>query len=96
MVTAIPFGLGMTGLLPTGTTILLVLACCLAQILAHLWLFLHFDSCSEQGWSVITAVFTAVIVTGSFRIMHHLDSGLMLQSPESQRGDSPLAHSHGG
>ena len=82
VLTAIPFWLVMTGVLNSvPATALVIFALAVAQILAHVVLFLHVDTRAEGGWTLIAFVFTVVIVAitigGSIWIMYHLDTNMM-------------------
>jgi cytochrome o ubiquinol oxidase operon protein cyoD len=60
---------------------LLVFACAIVQIFVHVVYFLHLDTRAEGGWSLISFLFTIVIVgimiSGSVWIMFHLNTNLM-------------------
>ena len=82
VLTAIPFWLVMTrALADTGLTIAIVIACAVAQIVVHVVAFLHVDTRSEGGWTLMTFLFTAVIVVitigGSVWVMYHLNVNMM-------------------
>jgi cytochrome o ubiquinol oxidase subunit IV len=82
VLTAIPFWLVMTGALADpGLTTGIVIACAVVQIVVHSICFLHVDTRSEGGWTLMTFVFTAVIVAitigGSVWIMYHLNTNMM-------------------
>jgi cytochrome o ubiquinol oxidase operon protein cyoD len=62
VLTAIPFGLVMHPIFPKDTTLLLVVALAVVQVLVHLVYFLHLDRTSEQRWNVIAFVFAALII----------------------------------
>jgi cytochrome o ubiquinol oxidase operon protein cyoD len=53
----------------------------IAQILVHTVCFLHVNTSSEGGWTLMAYVFTAVIVliviSGSLWIMYHLNANMM-------------------
>ena len=82
VLTAVPFWLVMTGALENpGLTTMIVIACAVVQIVVHSICFLHVDTRSEGGWTLMTFVFTAVIVAitigGSVWIMYHLNTNMM-------------------
>jgi cytochrome o ubiquinol oxidase operon protein cyoD len=82
ILTVIPFWLVMGGVLENATiTALLIFACAILQILVHVVCFLHLDTRAEGGWSLISFMFTIVIVgiliSGSVWIMYHLNTNLM-------------------
>jgi cytochrome o ubiquinol oxidase operon protein cyoD len=82
ILTVIPFWLVMGEVLENTTiTALLVFACAIVQIFVHVVYFLHLDTRAEGGWSLISFLFTIVIVgimiSGSVWIMFHLNTNLM-------------------
>ncbi|UZK65892.1 cytochrome o ubiquinol oxidase subunit IV [Sphingomonas sp. M1-B02] len=91
VLTAIPFWLVMTGAIADAqTTALVVVALAVAQIVVHTIFFLHVNTRSEGGWTLLATVFTLVIVliviAGSMWIMYHLNSNMM---PMPGGGTSP-------
>lgn len=86
VLTAVPFWLVMTGVLPgMVATAIIIFALALVQILVHVVFFLHLDTRSEGGWTLIAFIFTAVIVAiaiaGSIWIMYHLNTNMMPMPP---------------
>jgi cytochrome o ubiquinol oxidase subunit IV len=83
--TVVPFWLVMSGVLNTQATILIIFACAFVQIIVHAVYFLHLDTRSESGWTLMAFVFTVVIVgitiIGSIWIMYHLDVNMMPMGP---------------
>ncbi|SHO61483.1 cytochrome o ubiquinol oxidase operon protein cyoD [Pseudoxanthobacter soli DSM 19599] len=81
ILTAIPFGLIMSGALPASTSIPIILILGVIQIVIHLIYFLHMNTSSSQMWNVAAFVFTLIIVAitvvGSLWIMAHLDMNMM-------------------
>ncbi len=82
ILTAIPFFLVMSGIVGSGRlTAFLVLACAVAQIIVHMIYFLHMNLKSEAGWTVISLVFTIVVlviaVIGTLWVMYHMDANMM-------------------
>ena len=82
ILTVIPFWLVMGEVLEDRTlTALVIFACAILQIFVHVYYFLHLDTRAEGGWSLISFVFTIVIVgimiSGSVWIMYHLNVNLM-------------------
>lgn len=80
--TAIPFWLVMTGALHDAqATALVLFVLALVQILVQAIFFLHLDTRSEGGWTLMASAFTVVIVTiiatGSIWIMYHLNTNMM-------------------
>jgi cytochrome o ubiquinol oxidase subunit IV len=81
VLTAVPFWLVMTGALAPQTTGIVIVALAVVQILVHTICFLHVNTRSEGGWTLMAYVFAAVIVliviAGSLWIMHHLSVNMM-------------------
>ena len=82
LLTALPFWLVMSGTLRDAqTTAILIFAMALAQIVVHVICFLHLDTRSEGGWTLLAFLFTAVIVVltigGSVWVMFHLNTNMM-------------------
>ena len=82
VLTAIPFGLVMSGTMSEGITVTLILLCAAAQVMVQLVFFLHMNTSSEQMWNVVTAVFAvtlvAILIVGSIWIMRHLNHNMLL------------------
>jgi cytochrome o ubiquinol oxidase subunit IV len=81
LLTAIAFGLVISGAL-SGTALLLgIFGAAVAQIMVHLNCFLHLDTSSEARWNVLAIVFTVLIlilfVGGTLWIMSNLDYRMM-------------------
>ena len=89
ILTAIPFALVMTGVLPTQTTALIVTAFAVVQIVVHMIYFLHMNSKSEGGWTMLALIFTVIVVvivlSGSLWVMYHLNANMMPMSPHEAR-----------
>lgn len=81
ILTAVPFWLVMTGVLTPQVTAITIVAFAVAQILVHTVCFLHVNTRSEGGWTLMAYAFAAVIVliaiAGSLWIMHHLSANMM-------------------
>ena len=82
ILTAIPFFLVMSGLAGSGRlTAFLVLGCAVIQIIVHMIYFLHMNLRSEAGWTMISLVFTIVVlviaVIGTIWVMYHMDANMM-------------------
>lgn len=89
--TAVPFWLVMSGAVASAAaTAAVIFAFAIVQIVVHVVCFLHLDTRSEGGWTLISFVFTAVIVTivlgGSLWIMFHLNSNMMPMQPGAADG----------
>lgn len=82
VLTAIPFWLVMSGTLPSKqVTALLIMTFAVVQIVVHMIYFLHMNTTSENGWSMMALIFTIVMVvialSGSLWVMSHLNSNMM-------------------
>jgi cytochrome o ubiquinol oxidase operon protein cyoD len=88
VLTAIPFWLVMTGVLgDKQVTALVIMAFAAVQMVVHMIYFLHMNTSSEGGWTMMALIFTMVMVviamTGSLWVMHHLNVNMM---PAHQMG----------
>ena len=88
LLTAAPFWLVMTGALGSAqATAICIVALAFVQIVVHTLFFLHVNTRSEGGWTLLALIFTVVIVTivisGSLWIMYHLGSNMMPMTPGS-------------
>jgi cytochrome o ubiquinol oxidase operon protein cyoD len=82
ILTAIPFWLVMGQVLPSPTaTSLVILAFAAVQIVVHMVYFLHLNSKAESGWTMLSLIFTVVLLVimliGSIWVMFHLNTNLM-------------------
>ena len=81
VLTAIPFWLVMSGLLAPQTTGIIIVGFAVIQILVHMVFFLHMNSKSEGGWTILALIFTLILVaialTGSLWVMYHLNTNMM-------------------
>ena len=82
VLTAIPFWLVMTGVLNSlSATAITIFALAAVQIIVHVAFFLHLDTRSEGGWTLLAFAFTLVIVVitigGSIWVMYHLNTNMM-------------------
>ncbi|WNK21282.1 cytochrome o ubiquinol oxidase subunit IV [Halomonas piscis] len=82
VLTVIPFAAVMSGAFNTATTVLVIVAMAIAQILVQLVMFMHMNTKSDEGWNLTSFVFTltilALVVGGSLWIMHHLHLNMMI------------------
>ncbi len=89
ILTAIPFGLVMAGVFDAQSTAVIVLVLGVIQIMVHTFCFLHVNSKSEGGWTMMAMIFTVVLVlitlSGSLWIMYHLNTNMMPPSVEQMR-----------
>ena len=82
ILTIIPFFVVMARPIESpGYTAAVVLVCALAQILVHMIFFLHMTPQAEDGWLLISTIFTIVLVVialaGSLWIIFHLNNNMM-------------------
>ena len=60
-----------------------------AQIVVHMVYFLHMNTRSEGGWTMLALIFTIVLVvitlSGSIWVMYHLNANMMPMSPQDMR-----------
>ncbi len=90
ILTAIPFWLVMGHILPSPLyTALVVMVFAAAQIVVHMICFLHMNTKSEGGWTMLalifTLVFVAVTLIGSLWVMYHLNVNMMPMSVQDMR-----------
>ena len=90
VLTAIPFWIVIYDVFrnpKVGAVVILIFA--FVQIVVHMVYFLHMNSKSEGGWTVLALIFTSVLVvitlSGSLWVMEHLDYNMMPMSPEQMR-----------
>lgn len=89
VLTAVPFWLVMTGAIADKqVTALIVLLLAAVQIVVHMVYFLHMNTRSENGWTMMALIFTVIMVvialTGSLWVMHHLNINMMPMHDMSQ------------
>lgn len=81
ILTAIPFGLVMSGALPAQTTAIIIVGFTVVQVLVHMVYFLHMSPKAEGGWTITSLLFTIIVVVimlaGSLWVMSHLHSNMM-------------------
>jgi cytochrome o ubiquinol oxidase operon protein cyoD len=82
ILTAIPFYLVMGKVFESSTgTAAVVLAFAAVQIVVHMVYFLHMNTRSEGGWTLLALLFTLVLVvitlSGSLWVMYHLNHNMM-------------------
>ena len=91
ILTAIPFWLVMAKVIADRNTAVLVLGgFAVAQILVHMVYFLHMTGKSEEGWTLLTTIFTIIVVvimlSGSLWVMYHLNVNMMPQMDHDLQG----------
>lgn len=80
--TAVPFILVVGNVFESmNTTVIIILAFALVQILVHMVFFLHMDFQSQAGWNMLSLIFTAVLVfivlAGSLWVMYNMNVNMM-------------------
>jgi cytochrome o ubiquinol oxidase subunit IV len=89
LLTAIPFYLVMSGVVTNkeATGVLLV-AMAAVQIIVHMVYFLHMNGKSENGWTMMSLIFTIIVVgivlSGSLWVMYHLNVNMRMSPDMSQ------------
>ena len=82
ILTIIPFGVVMSGTLSVLTTVIVVAVTAVLQILVQLVMFMHMNTKADEGWNVMSFVFTltilVLVVGGSLWIMQHLHLNMMI------------------
>tara|TARA_R110000824_G_scaffold346219_1_gene532967 strand:- start:17153 stop:17428 length:276 start_codon:yes stop_codon:yes gene_type:complete len=82
ILTIIPFGVVMSGALSVLTTVIVVAVTAVLQILVQLVMFMHMNTKADEGWNVMSFVFTltilVLVVGGSLWIMQHLHLNMMI------------------
>lgn len=82
VLTAIPFGLAATGVLPRETTLIIIAALAVVQIFVHLSFFLHIDFKTTPRENLVALAFALVLifimVGGSLWIMFDLYHRMMV------------------
>jgi cytochrome o ubiquinol oxidase operon protein cyoD len=86
ILTAVPFWLVMDHVLSsTAGTAVAILSIGAIQIFVHMVYFLHLDTRSEGGWSMMALIFTLILViitlSGSIWVMYHLNANMMPMTP---------------
>lgn len=81
LLTAVPFWMVMTGAAGAAATALTIATLAVVQIVVHVRFFLHVDSRGEGGWTLVSFIFTAIIVVitigGSIWAMYQMNSNMM-------------------
>ena len=90
ILTASPFWLVMADILDSAVlTAAIIMALGAVQIVVHMIFFLHMNTRSEGGWTMMALIFTillvAIALSGSLWVMHHLNTNMMPMSPEMMK-----------
>jgi cytochrome o ubiquinol oxidase operon protein cyoD len=91
VLTAIPFALVMTNAFADPRiTAGIVTAMAMVQIVVHMVYFLHMNSKSESGWTLMALFFTIIIVVivvaGSLWVMYHMNLNMMPEMASEAMG----------
>jgi cytochrome o ubiquinol oxidase operon protein cyoD len=95
ILTVIPFFVVMARPIESpGYTAAIVLVCAFAQILVHMVYFLHMTPQAEDGWLLLSTIFTIVLVVitlaGSLWVVFHLNRNMMpMPGPEMMQEMQP-------
>ncbi len=84
ILTAIPFGIVMAGGFDSRfLTAAVVVGMAIVQILVHMVYFLHMNTRSDEGWTMMALIFTVVILvivlSGSLWVMYNMNTNMMPQ-----------------
>jgi cytochrome o ubiquinol oxidase operon protein cyoD len=82
ILTVIPFWLVMTeAITDKNVTIAIVVVLAAVQIVVHMIYFLHMNTKSDSGWTMMALIFTIIVVvialSGSLWVMYHLNTNMM-------------------
>ncbi|GGB35878.1 cytochrome o ubiquinol oxidase subunit IV [Sphingomonas metalli] len=82
LLTAVPFAVVMlNGLATPNTAAAICMSFAIVQIVVHMVFFLHMNTRSEGGWTMMALIFTIIIVvialTGSLWVMYHMNANMM-------------------
>ncbi|TCP37028.1 cytochrome o ubiquinol oxidase subunit IV [Sphingomonas sp. BK235] len=91
LLTAPAFALVMTGAIADArVTAGIVMALAMVQIVVHMIYFLHMNTKSEAGWTMLALIFTVIIVViviaGSLWVMYHMNINMMPQMQAEMSG----------
>ena len=91
ILTAIPFAVVMGGGFENRLlTAAVVVGLAVVQILVHMVYFLHMNTRSDEGWTMMALIFTVVILVivlaGSLWVMYHMNTNMMPQMDHEALG----------
>ena len=94
ILTAIPFWLVMGNVIADSrVTAIAIMGLAVVQIVVHMIYFLHMNTRSEGGWTILALIFTITLVvitlSGSMWVMYHLNANMMPMSPHEMRHHMP-------
>ena len=84
ILTAIPFAIVMSGGFENRVlTAIVIVGFAVVQVLVHMVYFLHMNSRSDEGWTMLSMIFTIIVVvimiSGSLWVMYNLNTNMMPQ-----------------
>ena len=84
ILTAIPFAIVMSGGFESRLlTAMTVVGFAIVQVLVHMVYFLHMNTRSDEGWTMLSMIFTIIVVvimiSGSLWVMYNLNTNMMPQ-----------------
>ena len=81
ILTVIPFWLVMTHQLAPDTTKFVILGFAAVQVVVHMVYFLHMNSKSVGGWTmmalILTIILLVIVLVGSIWVMYHMNANMM-------------------
>ncbi|KQQ32449.1 cytochrome C oxidase subunit IV [Duganella sp. Leaf126] len=82
ILTAIPFWLVMAKVFDkSSTTAVVILGFAAVQVVVHMVYFLHMNGKSEEGWTLLSTLFTmillVIVLSGSIWVMYHMNVNMM-------------------
>ncbi|SIP88922.1 cytochrome o ubiquinol oxidase operon protein cyoD [Rhizobium sp. RU33A] len=82
ILTIIPFAIVMSGGFESRVlTAVTVIAFAVVQVLVHMVYFLHMNTRSDEGWTMLSMIFTVIVVVimiaGSVWVMYNLNNNMM-------------------
>jgi len=81
LLTAVPFAVVMAGGVSQSMAAAICMGFALVQIVVHMVYFLHMNAKSEEGWTMMALIFTAILVvialTGTLWVMYHMNANMM-------------------
>ncbi|MGO3243289.1 MAG: cytochrome o ubiquinol oxidase subunit IV [Halomonas sp.] len=82
ILTIIPFAVVMSGAFSVLATVIVIAVTAVLQILVQLVMFMHMSTKADEGWNLMSFVFTltvlVLVVGGSLWIMQHLHLNMMI------------------
>ena len=90
VLTLIPFGIVMGNVFETAFwPIIIIFGLGAAQMLVHVYYFLHVDAKAQDGWMLMSIAFTVLLIVivliGSLWVMFHLEENMMPAHEQIER-----------